>query len=187
MVIGVKNKHISPIGRMLKYRRKELGLTLQSLANESGLSAPFLSQAERNLTTPSMVSLVKLAAALKVDLKYFMEIPHDGSIVHRGNNLPRIDMDSPVKYFNMTSVLGNPQMNAVVMSIPPGHDFPTDQRDGEDFLYVLKGSLFSAVGDVKTTLNEGDGMHYDATAPHTARNDSEEEVLLLYVGTPCFF
>lgn len=63
---------------MLKHRRKELGLTLKSLADESGLSAPFLSQAERNQTVPSMVSLIKLAAALKVDLniswKYLMMI-----------------------------------------------------------------------------------------------------------------
>lgn len=187
MVIGAKKQHISPIGRMLKHRRKELGLTLKSLADESGLSAPFLSQAERNQTVPSMVSLIKLAAALKVDLKYFMEIPHDDSIIHRGNNLPEIDVDSPVTYFNMTSMLANPQMNAIIMVIPPGHDFPTDQRDGEDFLYVLEGELFSVVGDVKTILKKGDGMHFDATVPHTARNDSDDNVSLLYVGTPCFF
>jgi quercetin dioxygenase-like cupin family protein len=187
MALGTKKQHISPIGTMLRFRRKELGMTLQTLAKESELSAPFLSQAERNHTVPSIVSLTKLARVLKVELKYFMEIPHDDSIIHRGNDLPVIDVNSPVTYFNMTSALTNPQMNAVLMSIPAGHDFPTDQRNGEDFIYVLKGELYSAVGDVKTTLKEGDAMHFDSTVPHTARNESDTEVLLLFVGTPCFF
>jgi uncharacterized cupin superfamily protein len=73
------------------------------------------------------------------------------------------------------------------MSIPPGHVFPTDRRDGEDFLYVLKGELNAVVGDVKTTLRTGDSMHFDSRVPHTARNDSDAEVLLLYVGTPSVF
>lgn len=187
MVLG-KGKHsVSPIGAMLKRRRKELGLTLQALSDKSGVSAPFISQAERNQTFPSMVSLMKLADALDVDLKYFMEIPNDDSIVHRGNELKIIDMDSPVTYFNLSSDLPNQMMDSLIMSIPPGHTFPTDQREGEDFLYVLKGELYAEVGSVKTTLKKGDGMHFDSRIPHNARNDSGKDALLLYVGTPSIF
>lgn len=187
MVLGTKEKRTSPVGEMLRRRRKELGMTLKDLAAKSGLSSPFISQAERNQTVPSMVSLMKLADALEVDLKYFMEIPHDDSIVHRGDDLRVIDMDSPVTYYNMSSDLPNQQMDAIVMSIPPGHSFPTDRREGEDFLYVLSGELYAEVGDVKTVLRVGDGMHFDSRVPHTARNDSDTDVTLLYVGTPSFF
>lgn len=187
MVLGKKGQRTLPIGTMLRLRRKELGMTLQVLAAKAGLSSPFISQAERNQTVPSIVSLMKLADALDVDLKYFMEIPHNDSIVHRGGNLRIIDMDSPVTYFNMSSDLVNQQMNVLVMSIPPGHVFPTDHREGEDFLYVLKGKLYVKVGNVKTTLRTGDGVHFDSRVPHTARNDSDAEVLLLYAGTPSFF
>ncbi len=187
MVLGAKQKSTSPIGTMLRLRRKELGMTLQALAAKSSLSAPFISQAERNQTIPSMVSLMKLADALSVDLKYFMEIPHDDSIIHRGDDLRVIDMDSPVTYYNMSSELADQKMDGMVMSIPAGHEFPTDRREGEDFLYVLKGELYAEVGDVKATLRAGDGMHFDSRVPHTACNYSEEEVLLLYVGTPSLF
>lgn len=187
MVLGANQQSASPIGAMLRLRRKELGLTLADLAAKSGLSAPFISQAERNQTVPSMVSLIKLANALDVDLKYFMEIPHDDSIVHRGDSLRIIEMDSPVTYYNMSSPLANQQMDAILMAIPPGHDFPTDRREGEDFLYVLQGELHAVVGDVKTTLRKGDAMHFDSRVPHTARNNSDSDVLLLYVGTPSFF
>lgn len=186
-MLGVNKHNVSPVGAMLKHRRKELGLTLQALAKKSGVSAPFISQAERNQTVPSMVSLIKLADALNVSLKYFMEIPHDDAIVHRGNHLKAIDMDSPVSYFTMSSDLPNQMMDALLMSIPPGHAFPTDRRDGEDFLYVLKGELDAEVGDVKTTLQKGDAMHFDSRVPHSAHNNSGSDVLLLYVGTPSMF
>lgn len=172
---------------MVKLRRKELGMTLRELAEKSGLSSPFLSQVERSQAVPSMVSLTKLADAMGVDLKYFMEIPHDDSIVHRGDDLPVIEMDSPVTYYNMSSALTNRKLDGILMSIPAGHVFPIDRREGEDFLYVLKGELNAVVGDVRTSLRAGDAMHFDSRVPHTARNDSDQEVLLLYVGTPSVF
>lgn len=187
LVLGAEKKSASPVGAMLKHRRKELGMTLRELAEKSGLSSPFLSQVERSQAAPSMVSLMKLADAMGVEIKYFMEIPHDDSIVHRGDDLPVIEMDSPVTYYNMSSDLPDRQMDGILMSIPPGHVFPTDRREGEDFLYVLRGELNAVVGDVRTTLRAGDGMHFDSRVPHSARNDSDEQVLLLYVGTPSVF
>jgi quercetin dioxygenase-like cupin family protein/DNA-binding XRE family transcriptional regulator len=187
LVPGAENKSASPIGTMVKHRRKELGMTLRDLAEKPGISSPFLSQVERSQAAPSMVSLIKLADAMGVDIKQFMEIPHDDSIVHRGDDLPVIEMDSPVTCYNMSSKLSNRQMDGIVMSIPPGHVFPTDRREGEDFRYVLKGELHAVVGDVKTTLRAGDGMHFDSRVPHSASNESDEDVLLLYIGTPSVF
>ena len=47
-----------PIASAVRARRRRLGLTLQELADKSGLSAPFLSQVERSQTTPSITSLI---------------------------------------------------------------------------------------------------------------------------------
>ena len=104
-----------------------------------------------------MVSLMKLGDAMDVDIKYFMEIPHDDSIVHRGDDLPVIEMDSPVTYYNLSTDPPNQPMDAILMAIPSGHVFPTDRREGQDFLYVLKGGHNVVVGDVRTTLRAGDG------------------------------
>ena len=79
------------------------------------------------------------------------------------------------------------QMDALLMVIPPGHVFPVDQREGEDFLYVLKGELYTELGDLKETLREGDSSHFNSRTPHTASNLTDEDVILLYVGTPSVF
>ena len=176
-----------PIGSALKARRKELGLTLAQLAKKSGVSAPCISQAERSLTVPSMVSLKKLADALDVDVMYFMEVPHDESIVRRADDPHYVEVDSPVDYIQLSAYLPNQLMDIILMRIPPGHVFPVDQREGEDFLYVLEGELLAETGDVKTVLKKGDSMHFDSRLPHTATNDSDREVLLLYAGTPSLF
>ena len=187
IVDGIRKQHGLPIGSRIKVRRKSLGLTLQQLARTSGLSAPFISQAERNKTAPSIVSRMKLAQALDVDIGYFLEVPQDSSVVQRADRQPRIAIDSPVEYFQLGADLPEQRMDAILMRIPPGHNFPVDQREGEDFLYVLSGELYVEAGGVKTLLKPGDSMHFDSRLPHTARNDTENEVLLLYVGTPSIF
>lgn len=175
------------IGGKIKGRRKELGLTLAELAEASGLSAPFISQAERNQTVPSLVSLTALARALQVEVNYFMEVPKDENIVRRNDEPEIIDLDSPVLYHQLSSTLPGQLMDAILMTIPPGHRFPTDQRDGEDFLFVVEGEIVSQVGDVRTLLHKGDSMHFRSISPHTAWNESDEPVVLLYVGTPSIF
>ncbi len=175
------------IGGRIKSRRQELGLTLQALAEASGLSAPFLSQAERNQTVPSLVSLSALATALKVDIGYFMEVPQDDNIVRRAEEPEVINLDSPVTYHQLSSKLPGQQMDAILMTIPPGHRFPIDQREGEDFLYVISGEIVSQVGDLRTTLKPGDSMHFRSQSPHSAWNESSDDVVLLYVGTPSIF
>jgi len=175
------------IGGRIKSRRQELGMTLQAVAEASGLSAPFLSQAERNQTVPSLVSLASLARALGVDIGYFMEMPKDENIVSRASSPELIELDSPVVYHQLSSMLPDQKMDAILMIIPPGHRFPIDQRDGEDFLYVIDGELMSQVGELRTVLRAGDSMHFRSQAPHSAWNETKVDVKLLYVGTPSIF
>lgn len=157
---------------------------MQQLANASGLSAPFISQAERDLTTPSLVSLLALAKALEVEIDHFMLIPDNGDIVHRADEPNIIAVDSPVTYVDLSSALTNRQMDVTLMRIPAGHAFPIDQRNGEDLLYVISGELWASAGQTSTTLKTGDSVHFDARLPHMARNDSESETVILYVRTP---
>ena len=175
-----------PIGERIKARRKALGLTLQELATRSGLSAPFISQAERNLTTPSVWSLMSLAKGLEVEVSHFMEWPQTDQIVFRAAAPKVVEIDSVVGYVDLSSELPDRKMDAVLVRIPPGFAFPPDSHDGEIFRYVIKGSLTAVAGDVEARLGPGDGMHFDGRVTHFVRNDSDEEVLLLYIGTPAF-
>lgn len=175
------------VGAQVRARRKEAALTLQQLAEKAGLSAAFISQVERNKVVPSIVSLANIARALEANITEFMEIPQGEQPIRTADSPQYIQMDSPVQYIQLSANMKLQKMDAILMRIPPGHIFPVDQRDGEDFLYLLEGELYTELGDLKKTLKAGDSMHFNSRTRHTASNLSEDDVVLLYVGTPSIF
>jgi transcriptional regulator with XRE-family HTH domain len=179
-----KRQQPLPIGERIKTRRKEMKLTLQELAARSELSAPFISQAERDLTTPSLWSLLNLARALDVDVSYFMTLPHTDQIVFRADKPKRIDVGTPVDYIDLASDLPDRKLDALLVRVPPGFSFSPDFHNGEIFRYLISGELYASAGDVEAVLTPGDGMHFDGRMAHFVRNDSDQDAVLLYVGTP---
>ena len=175
------------VGALVRARRKESGLTLQQLAEKAGLSAAFISQVERNKVVPSIVSLANIARALETNITEFMEIPQGEQPIRTGDVPQYIQIDSPVRYIQLSANMKLQKMDAILMRIPPGHVFPTDQREGEDFLYLLEGELYTELGNLKKTLKAGDSMHFNSRTRHTASNLTESDVVLLYVGTPSIF
>ncbi len=183
----VPEKSILPVGERIRVRRKELKMTLQDLAERSGLSAPFISQAERNLSVPSLVSLLALGDALSVDLNYFMKIPTSETVVNRAEAPRRIEADSPVEYFDLSSEFEGRRMDVMLIHIPPGYSFVTEQRNGEHFRFVVEGEIHATAGDVDTILRAGDSMHFDSRLPHSVGNRSTKKAVLLYAGSPSLF
>lgn len=176
------------IGGLLKARRRELGLTLQELADRSDLSAAFLSQAERGKATPSIVSLINIAKALETDIHYFITPPSPTSLVRRADDPQTIDIDSPVTYTRLDSAIRNQQMSALIMDLPPGTQLPTVHRDeGEDLFYVLDGEVEMHIGDEVFTLTTGDSAHHNTQIDHDVVNKSDSVARLIWVGTPVIF
>ncbi len=176
------------IPALLLARRKELGLTLKALADKAELSPAFVSQAERGKAVPSIVSLMQLAAALETDINYFLAPPKIESLVRRADDPVRVNIDSPVTYYRLDGDVRNPQLTALLMTIPPHCELPKVHRqEGDDFFYVLKGSKRIVVGDEVFDLNEGDSIHINSQIDHNAINLSDRECQVLWVGTPAIF
>jgi len=77
--IQVKDNAAPDLGASLRAKRKELKLTMQSVADAAGLSVGFISQVERGLTSPSLGSLASLAAALDTEISSFLHQPSAGN------------------------------------------------------------------------------------------------------------
>lgn len=176
------------IPTLLRAKRKELGLTLQQLADKSGLSPAFLSQAERGKAAPSIVSLIQLAGALETDINYFLKPPKAKDLVRRADNPLIVEMDSPVTYHRLDGDVRNKMMNALLMEIPPDSASPKVHREeGEDFFYVIGGEVEIEVGEDLYHLGKGDCIHINSQIDHDMRNTSKESAHLLWVGTPVIF
>ncbi|WP_405229277.1 helix-turn-helix domain-containing protein [Lentisalinibacter sediminis] len=173
------------IGTLLRARRKALKLTLQELADRSELSPAFISQVERGKATPSIVSLVNLAKGLETDIHYFITPPPAASLVRRADSPQYLELDSVVRYARLDSDIRNQQMNALLMEVPAGVSLPTVRREvGEDFFYVLEGTVELTIGDQKFELANGDSVHINTQIDHSVVNIGNATARLIWVGTP---
>ncbi len=57
------------IGKRIKQLREERNLTQEKLAEKSGLSIDYIGKIEVNINQPGLKALIKIADALKVQLK----------------------------------------------------------------------------------------------------------------------
>lgn len=72
------------IGSRLRKLRREKHMSLTVLANKSGVSTGLISQIERDLVAPSVVSLYHIAQALDTDISYFFSSSVPPYTIQRG-------------------------------------------------------------------------------------------------------
>src|SRR3569833_3056645 len=171
-----------PIASAVRARRRRLGLTLQELADESGLSAPFLSQVERSQTTPSITSLLAIAQALQVDIHYFINPPPSSQVVRRAKAPEIIDTGSPVRYVRLSGAHPVRQMEALLMSLAAVCMAPARAREGEGFYFILEGELNMSMGNETFILGPGDTEHFDQRHSFEMANAGKRMLRMLWVG-----
>jgi transcriptional regulator with XRE-family HTH domain len=179
--------HPLPIASAIRARRRRLGLTLQELAAKSGLSAPCLSQVERNHATPSITSLIAIAAALDVGIQYFINPPPFSDVVRRAAEPEYLETGTKLRHIRLTGGHAERQMEALLIIIPPSFVAPTTAREGEGFYYVLEGKLTVTLGKDTFTLGPGDSAHFDQRHPFQMSNAGKRVLRILWVGTPAIF
>jgi transcriptional regulator with XRE-family HTH domain len=176
---------LPPIGAAIRDRRRRLGMTLQALADACGLSVPFLSQIERDLAMPSLISLTSVAAALGVDMTYFVGTPPPGQIVRRADQPELLSLGpSPVVYHRLSGRHEERKMEALSITVPPGLESPAAHREGEGFWYVLEGEVEMWIGPEHFLLGAGDSAHFDQRHGYRMRNSGKTDLKMLWVGTP---
>jgi transcriptional regulator with XRE-family HTH domain len=170
---------------MIQNRRRQLGLTLRELAQRSDLSAPFLSQLENGSTSPSVVSLVKIAKGLGVPSSYFLDTAGSATFVCKASDVRFFDLnDSKVRYGRVGNTSSDRALEPLLMVYPPRYSSEPMTHGGEEFIYVLEGHMRLTIGDRTEYLSAGDSAHFNSGLRHVWKNESDEELRVLWVGTP---
>lgn len=185
-LLAKKERYAHAVGPTIRARRKELGMTMQELADRCELSGAFISLVERGKSNFSLVSLQAIAEALGVDIGYFIDVPEGEGLVKRSATPEYLGVDSPVNYILLSSQFPNQQMEQLIMEIPPGYKFPSMKREGEGFIYVLSGEVNICIGDEEFDLGEGDSIHFDYSMGISTKNPSTKKARALWCGTPAW-
>jgi transcriptional regulator with XRE-family HTH domain len=164
---------IPPIGPRLRDARRRRNLSLAALAERAGLTKGFLSQVERDLTSPSVGTLLRLCRALDLPVGHLFDGAHT-PLVRAGERTPIAFGGSGVSEFRLTPA-GETRVMLLLSEIAPGGGSGEDAyalgSDAEVAL-VLEGSLHIEVDGTHHRLGAGDTLTFDASAPHRWHNPS---------------
>ena len=188
------------LGRKIKALRIQQQMTLEQLAQKSGLSTGVLSQVERDLSTPRVTTLQKIGKALNISLSSLFS--DNGLSANGGLYTETQKPDS-----GFVSVVRKEQRKKVLMPwgttmemlcpdlrhkiefmylvYPPGTKVDEIySHQGEECGLVLEGTFKGVVGGQEITLEEGDSVYYDSSLPHRWENIGDQVVRAIWVITP---
>lgn len=166
-------------------------LTLRQLSKVSGCSLGFLSQLERDMVSPTVSSLKKIADALEVNMMYFFETPirNQRIVVRKDERNRMVSHKSKVVYELLRPQFSDTDLQALYMVLEPGAFSGKEPHShtGEEFVIVIKGKLEIVVDGEHFVLNEGDSAVYKSTQPHSWKNPSETTSEVIWVNYPPSF
>lgn len=183
--------NLNAIGEQLHEKRTSLNMSVQALADASGISTGMISQIERGLANPSINTISKLASALGLQLGIFFE-PRpqtDQELVVRKNQRRRIGIPDPNFVYELLVPDLNRTLEFVWVESAPGTSTENSpfQHEGEECGLVLQGTLEVHLGDEVFVLEAGDSIIFDSSKPHWYRNIGSERVLSVWAVTPPTF
>lgn len=177
------------IGNKIKELRIQKGLTQEELADRSELSKGFISQLERDLTSPSIATLVDILQCLGTDLKDFFNEETEEQIVFRDNDYFE-KMDTELSN-RIEWIIPNAQKNIMepirLTLEAGGSTYPDNPHEGEEFGYVLSGSIILHVGKKKYTVKKGESFYFTPNSTHYAECTNKSGATLIWVSSPPSF
>ncbi|MFH1152317.1 MAG: XRE family transcriptional regulator [Pseudomonadota bacterium] len=179
-------------GKLIRDLRLKRSLTLRDLAQISGCSISFLSQLERDMVSPSVANLKKIADALGITMASFFtgdDSDTDTKVVRRKERIRFNSSASKVIYESLKPKGINSVLEPLYQILEKGA-YSGDQSNihlGEEFVIVMKGQVEINLHGEILVLDEGDSAVYNSNIPHRWKNTFNGRTELLWVNTPPTF
>lgn len=176
------------IGDKIKQLRLQRGLTQEELAARTELTKGFISQLERDLTSPSIATLMDILAALGTDVAAFFREAQEEPVVYSADDM---FVKEETDGYTIQWLVTNAQKNAlepILVTIPAGiSGAQDDPHEGEEFGYVLSGSVTLVVGTNRYRIKKGGSFYFRPTRVHYLINTGKNDAQVLWVSTPPSF
>ena len=178
------------IGKKIKRLRLQRGLTQEELADRCELSKGFISLLERDLTSPSIATLMDILESLGSDLKTFFSETGDEKVVFGTEDIfVKEDAESlqgSIRWL-VPSAQKN-QMEPILVELGSGGEtIEDDPHEGEEFGFVLQGSINLHLGERKIRVRREESFCFKPDQTHYIENAGKSVARVLWVSTPPTF
>ncbi len=176
---------VALVGYRIRDLRSQRNLTLQVLADRTGLSSSMLSLVERGKTSPSIGTLVAIASALGVHMTDLFD--DDGT----SESEPVVRFEEQQVYVTGEGVQrrvvrtdDTHGIELVMNEYEPktGSGGDPVHHEGHELGLVLEGNLTVEVNGLVYELRPGDSISYDSNLPHKIVNTGKKHVKAVWVN-----
>lgn len=177
------------IGEKIKEIRIQKGLTQEELADRAELSKGFISQLERDLTSPSIATLVDILQCLGTNLEEFFSGTSSEQVVYKKSDyFEKVDCELKNKIQWIIPNAQKNMMEPILLTLEPGgQTYPDNPHEGEEFGYVLNGTVELSIGKRKYRVKKGESFYFTPNKQHYILAAGSQGAQLLWVSTPPSF
>ncbi len=166
------------IGQKIQAIREARMISVKELALRSNISLDQILQIEDNQIVPSLAPLIRIARSLGVSLGALLddteqlgpvvtlaEEKNNGAVFSNKNQ----KFVSHIEFFALAGNKSGRHMEPFLIDLKPLGDtceYALSSHEGEEFIYVLEGTIEINYGREKYLLNTGDSIYYDSIVNH---------------------
>jgi len=182
------------IGEKIKNIRELRNISIEDMATRSGLATEQIIRIEGNEDFPSLAPLIKIARVLGVRLGTFLDDQQAlGPVICRKESIlcsegigftnNAVTKHKYMSYHALSTDKSGRHMEPFVIDVMPAKDadFIFSTHEGEEFIYVIEGTIEINYGKNTYQLNEGDSIYYDSIVAHHVHAGNEKPAKILGV------
>lgn len=187
------------LGERIAEIRKTYSISREELSQRSGVSTDLVSKIEDDGHIPDLAPLIKISRGLGVRLGTLLD-DHDqlGPVICRARDavsstrfktgIPEGAAESGHHGMSFNALAADKtgrHMEPFIVDIEADARQDKSSHEGEEFIYVMKGTLSLEYGSDKEVLKTGDSVYYDSIVPHRVYSaDSDPVKILAVIYTP---
>ena len=174
------------LGRKIRDLRLRRGLTVQQLAEATGLSKGFVSQVENGRTSPSLATLQDLARSLETSVAYLVVEEDQMPYVVRRHQRPNMSVNGNGSRVEVMSAQPRRNLELLQADLPPGVSMGGKRQfhHGEEVILCVEGRITLTCGEHTVALEAGDSCHFDGRVPHSVENTGDAHARVFIALTP---
>ena len=182
---------VAGIGPKIRLLRQQRNLSLQQLAERSGVSPAAIHKIERNGMVPTIATLMKLAGALNRSVGYLVEEEEEEAklakpavLIRTRDRKPVFTTKSGLDLRSMSGPYGRFLMAGAVATVESGAESGRKpmEHPGEELVYLLDGSMVFEVLGEEFAMRRGDALHFRTDRPHRWRNSGTKPARAIWLA-----
>ena len=181
---------VEAVGARIRSLRQEKGVSLEDLSRLTGFETAFLADVEAGRAQPQLGAMIRLSKALDSAFGrlvsgtgtqlYSITRRHERRAVSRSTSAA--GSKTAYAYKSLAPDVKGRHMEALMVQLTAAAEREVSIHDGEEFIFVLEGTVALEIGSDRFEIEPGDSAYYLSTTPHfiTAKAGTATILAVLY-------